>query len=95
MRKMFPCFIALSLFFAGCMSTENKDISEGNRWKLIETRVSPGGHVEFTPTDEVEYIEFKNNEVWKENGWCGEGSPEVVKYDEDGTILQTVIIPEP
>jgi hypothetical protein len=66
MRKSFLYLIALNILFVGCNSTEKEGITEGSIWKLIETRVSPGGQVEFTPTNEVEFIEFqKNNEVRK------------------------------
>lgn len=88
MRKSFLYLIALNILFVGCNSTEKEGITEGSIWKLIETRVSPGGQVEFTPTNEVEFIEFqKNNEVRKNSGWCGDGSSNVVSYDEDGTIF--------
>lgn len=79
--------VCLSFYFVGCFSaTEDERIVE-SRWKLIETRISPGGHVEFTPTEQEEIIEFLPDlKVKNSNGWCGDASNDTVTYSEDGVI---------
>ena len=86
-KGILSIFVILSMVVSGCFSANEEDSVVESRWKLIETRISPGGHVEFTPTDKEEIIEFLPNfKVRNSNGWCGGGSNDTVSYSEDGVI---------
>jgi len=90
MKKLFYLTLALTLFLSSCDSKGTND-EKGeviSKWELIETRVSPGGIVEFTPAEEEEIIEFLEGfKVRNSNGWCGDEDKDVVTHSEEGEIF--------
>jgi len=87
MKKILLLLCIASSFLACDISGEKDEIKAGEKWKLIETRVSMGGPAEYVPAETEEYIEFlTDSKVRKSNGWCGEGRETIVTYSEDGTI---------
>ncbi len=90
MKNIFYLVFVFTIVFTSCDSkgTNDENGEVISQWELIETRISPGGIVEFTPTEEEEIIEFLADfKVRNSNGWCGDPDKSTVSYSGEGEIF--------
>ncbi len=80
-RAVLAGLFAVLFTVTACNTVGESSLEVNSRWELVESKVSIGGPAQFTPTDQVEFVEIlSSNEIRNTNGWCGEGEPTTAPY---------------